>query len=390
MKPTHFDRFPDYVPNLKDPRVVRRMKIAYVFAVSCLKVDEPKGSSAVSMIKQFGRNDQPLGNWLRKKLIICTNSHFSPIEKTCKQFVRNQDGADEVRSILMAHKNGINLLENAEDFVSDDDINGVFGSREELFDACVIRENMLREYGDELETGNFVYTDKSNRSWHSIQNINTSHREKLMAEQGYRFNYDVVACAPTLLCQFAEKHGWLRYDEDTGEFGALGNYIQDRNVLRTHIAQVADLDSKQAKVLINALFCSARLGANKEFALFHLLDCDPNKIQQLRGDDELNGLRKDIKSMWKSIEPSLTRIEYKDKNGKTRKKPLSSKLKWSCYFRLENLVMREVRSYLNDNGIKFFLEHDGWRSTSKVDTDDLTAFVEWKTGFRIKFDEQIQ
>jgi hypothetical protein len=47
-------------------------------------------------------------------------------------------------------------------------------------------------------------------------------------------------------------------------------------------------------------------------------------------------------------------------NGKTRRKPMSSKQKWNIYFDLERTVLSCVREYLTDTNNKHFLEHDGW------------------------------
>jgi hypothetical protein len=73
---------------------------------------------------------------------------------------------------------------------------------------------------------------------------------------------------------------------------------------------------------------------------------------------------------------------YRNANG--RKLALSSKHKWGRYFDLERKVLNAVRTYLSNEGFKFFLEHDGWRTDKEVNILELQMYVEYQTGFKIE------
>jgi hypothetical protein len=213
--------------------------------------------------------------------------------------------------------------------------------------------------------------------------VRTEFRQAVMAEAGYQWDYDIMASAPTLILQHAQHLGmdlWLEH---------LQNYISNRTEFRQYIARVGDITEKQAKTLINALFCGARLGANRDYALFHLLDKNHSKVRRLKDDARLTGLRADIKTCWEYIEPSLARIEITSPvTGRTRKLPLSSKRKWVVYFGLERKVLNAVRDYLHLTDNPCFLEHDGWKTKNRVDVKQLVEFVRNTTGFSVQVEEK--
>jgi hypothetical protein len=65
---------------------------------------------------------------------------------------------------------------------------------------------------------------------------------------------------------------------------------------------------------------------------------------------------------------------------------MTSKIKWGIYFELEYKVMQVIRSYMNSHNMKYFLEHDGWASDSKIDLNELSDYVREQTEFNLTFD----
>jgi hypothetical protein len=165
---------------------------------------------------------------------------------------------------------------------------------------------------------------------------------------------------------------------------ALRTYLKDKQMIRNKIAKQLDVSPKVIKVIINALFCGARIGLG-DFAISKLLDHDIAKIQWLKQDPYITQLRSDIKTMWSYIEPSMASATKTTKSGKQRKVALSSKKKWQLYFELERQVLNEVQDYLRLTKNRYFLEHDGWATEHQINEHELNQYIRDKLGFDVKF-----
>lgn len=367
-----------YTPNFSDPRILKHLRKAYGFARGCLSPTKSRGWSQTALDKNLGRLNTDLGRWTRAQLLICVNNHYSMDEGKTKEYILNQAGADLVKSILLGEdsKKEEHTPLSPSLYLSMQQVPGV--APEDLFDYHVVKNWVEREHLDELTSGAFTYEDKSDRLWNSLQFLRTKFRAPLFSEYGFSYDYDIQAAAPTLIYQHSQHLGmdlWLP---------GLTSYIKDRTEFREHIAQVAGISVKEAKVIINALFCGARLGVNRDFALYHLLGTDKVKVQALQNDARLTELRADIKTCWEYIEPTMTRVEVTNpKTGKSRKLPLNSKRKWARYFQLEREVMNVVREYLKETGNVSFCEHDGFRTKNEVNKNELQEVIFSKTGFKV-------
>jgi hypothetical protein len=250
-------------------------------------------------------------------------------------------------------------------------------------DRRLINNWCIREYGEELRSMNFNYKDKSNRLWHPIQNIKKENKKLIFAEMGLGNHYDIEACAPNLIKQYAEHTGM---DEP---LTALNAYLIDKDDIRTRISAQLEVPVSIAKIIINALFCGARIGHNSDFAISQLLDHDYARVQWLKEDPYILELRTDIKTCWEYISPHLPKSYITTSNGIKRKSPLTSKKKWNLYFELERKVLNEVRHYLQLTNNSHFLEHDGFITQDQVDMDELCDFVYQTTNFNLTFKEEI-
>ena len=376
----------DYTPNFSDARVLKRIRTAYAFARACLSETKPKQWAKSHLDKVFGSQNHDLSKWLRVQLLLVHDNYYAWGEDAtegpvCKSYLLNVKGAACVKSILLGEEKTTMPPLNSYHSVA-------LLSQEEIipqdtFDYKVVREWVKRDFGDQINSGNFEYDDKSNRLWNPIQNVRSKYRAPILAEAGYHFNYDLECAAPTLILQHAQSLGMDEY------LFALTDFIKDRTKYRQHVADVAGISLKQAKMLINALFCGARLGANRDFALFRALNQDYRAIRALQADPWLTQLRADIKTCWDAIEPSMTRIEVKSaKTGKMRKLPLRSGAKWARYFQLERSVMDVARKHLRETHNMNFLEHDGFRCKKQVEVVLLEQLIKQQTGFTVKFEEE--
>jgi len=371
-----------YEPKFTDKRIQKRIRSAYGFTKGALSTTEPHAWAKVVLDKHIGRTNDNLGNYLRNILLICTDSRyrFNIKKGEPKKYVSNQQGLDYLRDVLYGScvqdfTHWVQNNGNKKNMIS---LTTTSPSVRLLFDHYCINKFVEEEYGVELQTLEFNYTDKSNRLWHPIQNIKKDYKKSIFASHHLNYQYDIDTCAPTLLHQYSHK-----LDMDLYLF-ALRTYLKDKQMIRNKIAKQLDVSPKIIKIIINALFCGARIGAG-DFAISKLLDHDIAKIQWLKQDPYITELRSDIKTMWSYIEPSMASATKTTKSGKERKVALSSKKKWQLYFELERQVLNEVQKYLRLTRNRYFLEHDGWATEHQIDEHELNEYIKHNIGFDVKF-----
>ena len=386
-----------YQPNFNDPRVRARIKQAYGFSKSAMNNTTEHHWATRIIDKHFGQQQTPISKYLRSILLTCTDNRYSMDNGVTKAYTTNNTGMRYIRDMLMnntsmSYAEYLDVAEHSENVAVDvaehslsdkedikDNNSNLYPSVYDLFDMQVVSEWCKREYGEELATLTFNYDDKSGRLWHPIQSIRREYKKHILAEAGLKYQYDIECCAPTLILQHAQKCGMDEY------LFAINQYLKNKTELRQQLAELADIPETTAKIIINALFCGARLGNNPEFALSRLLGNDQSRIMALQQSDFINQLKADIKQCWTAIEPTMTLI-YKTNadTGKMRKVPLSSKHKWNRYFDLERSVLDSVIKYMSITDNKMFAEHDGWTSMSEIDVDALTDYVREHTGYAIR------
>lgn len=365
----------NYSPNLKDPRVIERVKHAYVFTkiIQGHRTQQNEYNLSQTLIdKHFGQSQTNLSKWLRKNLLTCVNHGYSIEAHVTKKYKINETGSAIIRRAL---KDGI-VTESINYKKENSNPANI------RFDDKLVKEVVQRDYANELSTGNFTYTDKSGRLWHPIQNVKRESKKQILAESGYKWQYDIEACAPTLILQHAQHLGMDEY------LFAINDYLKNKDARRNDIAELADVPLRTAKVVINALFCGARLGATEEFALFHELQCDESRVIVLREDEFITNLRADIKTCWDTIKTTMQRRTTIDKNGNTRRIPISSRQRWGRYFDLERQVLNAIKKFLKKTDNKHFTEHDGWACERQVDEVALKAFIKSETGFDVNFSKE--
>jgi hypothetical protein len=357
----------NYQPNTNDPRVLKRIKHAYGYARGVFHETEATPRSQAAIDKRFGKHSHELSKWLRHTLLICVDHHYSQAAGISKKYVLNKEGAEHIRSVLQGN------APKAFDAAEYARIKPYIGNAP-MFDEQVVMACAERDFGDELNSLEFVYEDKSNRLWNGIQCIRKQYKEKLLAHKGLKHHYDIQACAPTLLLQHSQHMG---NDEYLFE---INNYLKHKAAYRQHLSEEVEIEVSKSKLIVNALFCGAKLGLNAQFMLTGVLDNDPARVIYARQLTEQ--LRADVKTMWSYITPSMPR-----RRGCTGKLiAVQPKQKWARYFDLERQVLDAVRMYLQQTGNRHFLEHDGWATEYEVDQAALLAFVKKTTGFTINLD----
>jgi len=351
----------NYSPNFNNPKVARRIRQALGFARACFNETKPRPWSTRYIDQHFGSQRNELSRWLRKQLLVNTNPWYSMDQGKCKEYILNKPGYDAVVAQLK----------------SDND------ATTSVYDLPLQWAN--KEFADELATKVFTYTDLKGRLWHPLQNVRKEYKRSILANANLKYQYDIQCCAPTLIMQHAQQQ------EDPMDVipEYIDAYLKDRRGIRNQIAQQVELDPSAIKILVNALFSGAKLGNNSTFAIYKMLSGDQARIEYLKQDPFIIGLKQDIKMCWDYIKPSMPRTSVTNKNNKTQLLPLSSRDKWNRYFQLERVVLNSVIDYLNTNKIQFFAEHDGWTTDTELDQNELIDHVFQTTGYRIKLELEI-
>lgn len=370
-----------YHPKITDPRVKARIQRAYGFARGVLSITEERGWSTRYIDRYFGQQQHPLSRWLRSQLLVCVNNRYNKDAGLTKQYRLNESGVRYMRDVLQGYT-GTGIDHAVEQTVNDLDILAEPNRR--MFDEQCVAQWIYREFGDEITSSEFIYEDKSNRLWHPLQSVRRQYKKPLLASTGLKYHYDIQCAAPTLIHQHAQHQP----DPMDLYLFALRRYLSDRTSVRNELATSLEVDVKTAKVVINALFCGARLGLNSDFALSRLLANDPAKIEFLKQDKYITELREDIRTCWQYITPSMARRSITDKNNRTRMLPISSREKWMRYFELERSVLNSVIDYMRSRGMRYFLEHDGWACDSEIDLNELEGYVFNRTGYRVQFERE--
>ena len=335
-----------YTPNFNDPRIKKRLLRARGFVCGCLSTTTPRAWARVELDKWLGHQHHALGKWIRSRLLIEDSPRWNKDTGVCKKWLLNADGVNEICEIYndyLIHK--LPIATQVEE---------------------IAIEWAETEFKHELTTGNFQYSEKSNRLWNDIQRIPSSIRKPLFTKHGYEYEYDIKACAPTLISQRARAVGMTRPTK------TLDLFLAQRALYRQALAERVGCEERQAKEIINAVFAGAKMGPGN--AIDDILKGNRDQLAILKTNKWFCDLRKDIKKCWDSIKLSEMSVR------------LSARDKWMIYFSLEKEVMSVVRKQLIKEKNKHFLEHDGWRCESYIDTGELSRLVRTKTGYVVEFD----
>lgn len=344
----------NYTPNISDPRIRSRLLRAQGFARGLLHPYKPRQIAQVLLNKYMGQGQHDLGEWLRGELLTCTNEYWDMYGGRCKEYTLNLSGWLRVRDLLKLP------------LATDQEIVNEWANKE-----------FATEFSDE-----FVYTDKSDRLWHPLQNVRTSVRRELFAAEGMGWVYDIECCAPTLIHQYSKQLGNKEWQPRINE------YLMDRTAVREWLGEELGITTGTAKVLLTAIFAGAPIGCNKLWAVYNLLDCDRARINWLQENFWIKEFIAEVRACWNYIKPVMGRRAKIMPNNKQRMLAIQPRDKWAVYFRLERRIINEVRLYLLARNNRHFLEHDGWTTEQPVDLTELTAHIKLVTDFEVQITEK--
>jgi hypothetical protein len=357
-----------YAPNWTNPQVRRRAQTVLSYVDLFMSPSRATELSAADLTEAFGNQSNPLSAFLRDMLLVEASGSYK-IGHYAKLWKLDRFGRDKLTRQLDIANNG----------------NGALGGELEAQRSSFVME----KYGDELATLTFEYHDTSHRLFHGLQNIKREHKSAFWMEHGLPWNYDIAACAPTILFQLAERYlkGHQASDQLVNLlFGTLQEYLQDRSTFRQHVADITGMSLNNAKRLINSLFNGARLARSAQCSAYQLMDFDYDAMTRLQHDPQVQRLRDDIGRMWRRIEDAK-RFAPPLSNGVDKWKLRNSKDKWGVYFENERAVLDVIRDYLHGTGNRVFTEHDGFRTERQIDVGELQAKIESESDLKLKIEQ---
>ena len=353
----------NYIPNFEDKRVSARCKVALGFVLGVLSTDKGKPWSTRYIDKHLGQQQTALGKYLRNTLLICDNEHWAMNSGKCKVWRSNAEGIYYLKNQI-----GINTTTQTPTTLTTN-------YEQQIYDDRLVANMIEREYGNQLRSGEFDYRDSAHRLWNNLQNVKSVYRKPILSEYGYSHNYDIEACAPNIIEQLSRRYGNDLY------MPALDDYIVNKTQFRETIKVDFELDDKTTKVLLNSLFCGANIGFNPQYATSIMLNNDTAKIALAKEHPTIIQLREDIKLCWCHIVNSGLEISRRRNIESNRLVRVSSRDRWSCYFKYEREVISSISRYLRELNIKCFLEHDGFSSDKAINVVELCARVKLDTAF---------
>lgn len=107
-------------------------------------------------------------------------------------------------------------------------------------------------------------------------------------------NYDIKACAPTILLQLAQ-----RKEISPLLAAPIEQYLTDRQGFRQHVADLTGLSVSEAKQLINSFFNGAGLAKTSYCTAF--VQHGAHVVERLTKDKDVRRLRVAIRALWMHI-----------------------------------------------------------------------------------------
>jgi hypothetical protein len=340
---------PYHPKNWSDPRKQKRVKIVLDWCLTRFAHIDKKlfiGIPASELDQVFGPKGNRFGDYLRAKLLVRSGNYVVG-EKTFVYQLKT-DGWEEIRKQAQYSFNDNTSFENAR------------------------IAKLKQKYASQLESLTFEYTDKSDRLWNGLQNIRRADKPSFWADT-LPFDYDIEACAPTLLLQSAKQNG---LNHLVGE--PINDYLNRKQHYRQLVQDITGLSYHESKQLLNSLFNGARLVPTSYCDAYNTLKDKfsagqaKSIIDKLNADKELKMLRTSIRLLW-------ARMTFKE--GESFRK---AKSKWSYYFHQERRVLDVITDHLRRHQNPHFTEHDGFRTKHGVDLPKLQDEIKARTGFDIK------
>lgn len=350
-------RLTSYQPNFDDPRVKKRVLAVLAWCDGMRLSKQARNVHHDELMTVFGNTSRGLGQWLYSNL-LSQSGNYQPGVMSYKYRLKSSGYQKLHEKLRISLPTELEIVERQ------------FGSL----------------ISGEARPG---YSDHGDRRYHPVQNIKRETRKKAFA--GW-WDYDIEACASTLLHQYAVQHHRFTYkgESPAEPFPAVARLVNDKVSTRQHIVELLGVDLQKAKELLTAILFRANLAPSHKATVFLSLGGDLLLFRRLLDDEFIKQLRADVKSMWLFVRLHHLRdraMSLMNGHEVSRVPDKASKYRMAVYLSLERTVMDVLLQELEKSGMPVILMHDGFMSKKSVSTADLESAVLNKTGFRIKLSE---
>lgn len=326
-----------YEPDFNDPRFRRRALAVLEFVDLYVPRGKIRPVAQTQLTKTWGNTGRPLARYLKELLLKCEDSHWNMATGQCKKYSQNTQNVQWLRQQL-----GVS-------------------------DSVVVKPQEQQQ----LESGHFDYIEKSNRSYHRLQNLPKYQRRTLLSRHQMRHEYDIECCALSLVLQHSRQLGLKNSTP------LLDQIQNDRTQVRQQLAEQLNLTVSQIKSIMAKMLNGGRVSAWYGTAIFEEVNNNPLMIKAINSNQLIQQYKQELKDMWMPIRSSL------NLNKGVR---FNSKKKTEIYNQLEKSVTDQIKKYLKKNKIKHFFIHDGWSCDRAIDLDELTSHVRRTSGFVVRLE----
>jgi len=243
------------------------------------------------------------------------------------------------------------------------------GLAEWLMEAGWLSPRSRSQVALELDTLHFAYRErKDGRLHHPLQWVRSDFANRLWEEVGLKWDYDISACHPTLLYQAALKVGSSPFI-----LAPVKDFLDRKDVYRQLASDLLGCPFDEAKQVVTSLFLNSTISTSPRCKLYVRFAC---KAIAFRRHPLIDAL---IKSIQRGIWAHLS-IRHGDMRSAKKKARLARSM--------ERRVINAASSWMNEQGIKHFIIHDGWRADRDLDVAGLGQRVKEATGFEVTIERK--
>lgn len=339
--------------------IKKRVVTALSFVSAHTSPDKQRQITEKEISKHLGRSNNRLGAYLRSKLIICTDPTYSKDAGRAKQYIRNDEGCQAVCKIY-----GINY---------DPTLSGI------VFADL--------KFGDKVASNKLYYREANcGRYTNPLQNMRNEVRAPFCAAYNFEHNYDIDACAATLIYQLShnsqsralvnphltKEHIKQIEKAKKRPLTYILQSIEDKKNIREMLSRDLNIKVKDIKTALTAQLAGGSTTGKQ--SIYNILGNSTTKVEAYKNHPWIKEYSKDLTALWTPI-----RIVRGISSS------MKAKQKWTVYYELERLVMDAVYSYLETQNIYPLKEHDGFRTRKIVDIAELETFITRKTNYKVTF-----
>lgn len=320
----------------------------------------------------FSRSE--LGRQFKSALLIETNSSYSNAENAfCKRYKVNK------RNLIEVLKRSDEVASKREPAICVQ----VFADEDEALQHWTVRY-YRRLYADELAGRKpFVYTERSYRKWHPLQNVRRSHKQQVFA--GY-LDHDYDISTALIAVMLADV---LRLDPtfERDRCHLVFEYRDNKAEIRQNVGKLLDLDADAVKELFSYLNNNGIITASPYRALIGIVGGDAAKVETIRKNKFFRHYCRQIKSLWRwwVVKNNMTVMWGSNPGDRPR---VANKKRFDLYFYNERKLLDAIETYLQSKSAVYFLEHDGFRSNMPIDQVELEQVIREKIQIEVNIEEK--